>query len=92
MDDRICWIMFLNIIKVIYLLFLMLVIFSFVEWVNLYLWFIKSYLCFMMGGEWFNVFMFLFIYKDIKVDVSKIIDIFVFRNLRWMLFENLIGD
>lgn len=92
LDDRTCRTMFPNITKVIHLLLLTSVTSSSVERANSYLRFIKSYLRSTMGGERFNALMLLFIHKDIKVDVSKIIDIFVSRNPRRMLLENPTGD
>lgn len=92
LDDRTCRTMFPNITKVIHLLLLTSVTSSSVERANSYLRFIKSYLRSTMGGERFNALMLLFIHKDIKVDVSKIIDIFISRNPRRMLLENPTGD
>lgn len=92
LDDRTCRTMFPNITKVIHLLLLTSVTSSSVERANSSLRFIKSYLRSTMGGERFNALMLLFIHKDIKVDVSKIIDIFVSRNPRRMLLENPTGD
>lgn len=92
LDDRTCRTMFPNITKVIHLLLLTSVTSSSVERANSSLRFIKSYLRSTMGGERFNALMLLFIHKDIKVDVSKIIDIFVSRNSRRMLLENPTGD
>ena len=87
-DSRACSAMYPNIIKIINLLLLTLVTARTVERANLSLRFIKHSYSGSMGEDRFNALVLMFVLKDIKLNINKIVNVYAQRHPRRMCFIN----
>lgn len=85
LDDKTCPLMYPIITKILYLLFLTSVTSSSVERANSSLKYIKNLLRSTMGEDRFNALLFMYVHKDLQIDINKIVDKFSEQHPRKMI-------
>jgi hypothetical protein len=89
-DSRVCTLMYPNITKILHLLLLTSDMSSTVERINSSLRFIKNSFRSTMGEDRFKALILLYVYKDIEIDISKVVEMYARQYpMRMLLFNPL---